>query len=101
MAHTLIALKSLMKGLDKLLLNEDKLRQDLQQNYAVVAEAIQTILRREQVEGAYELLKGLTRTNKHIDKEAIDEFIKGLPVSKEIKMELMAITPENYTGYNY
>ena len=100
-AHTLIALKSLMKGLDKLLLNEDKLRQDLQQNYAVVAEAIQTILRREQVEGAYELLKGLTRTNKHIDKEAIDEFIKGLPVSKEIKMELMAITPENYTGYNY
>ena len=90
-----------MKGLDKLLLNEDKIRQDLQQNYAVVAEAIQTILRREQVEGAYELLKGLTRTNKHIDKAAIDEFIKGLPVSKEIKMELMAITPENYTGYNY
>ena len=100
-AHTLIAIKSLMKGLDKLLLNEDKIRQDLQQNYAVVAEAIQTILRREQVEGAYELLKGLTRTNKHIDKAAIDEFIKGLPVSKEIKMELMAITPENYTGYNY
>ena len=100
-AHTLIALKSLMKGLDKLLLNEDKIRQDLQQNYAVVAEAIQTILRREEIEGAYELLKGLTRTNKHIDKEAIDEFIKGLPVSKEIKMELMAITPENYTGFNY
>ena len=100
-AHTLIALKSLMKGLDKLLLNEDKIRQDLQQNYAVVAEAIQTVLRREQIEGAYELLKGLTRTNKHIDKETIDEFIKGLPVSKEIKMELMAITPENYTGFNY
>ena len=100
-AHTLIAVKSLLKGLDKLLLNEDKIRQDLQQNYAVVAEAIQTILRREEIEGAYELLKGLTRTNKHIDKEAIDEFIKGLPVSKEIKMELMAITPENYTGYNY
>ena len=100
-AHTLIAVKSLLKGLDKLLLNEDKIRQDLQQNYAVVAEAIQTILRREQIEGAYELLKGLTRTNKHIDKAAIDEFIKGLPVSKEIKMELAAITPENYTGYNY
>ena len=100
-AHTLIALKSLMKGLDKLLLNEDKIRQDLQQNYAVVAEAIQTVLRREEIEGAYELLKGLTRTNKHIDKETIDEFIKGLPVSKEIKMELMAITPENYTGFNY
>ena len=101
LAHTLIAIKSLMKGLDKLLLNEDKIHQDLQQNYAVVAEAIQTILRREQIEGAYELLKGLTRTNKHIDKAAIDEFIKGLPVSKEIKMELAAITPENYTGYNY
>ena len=100
-AHTLIAVKSLLKGLDKLLLNEDKIRQDLQQNYAVVAEAIQTILRREEIEGAYELLKGLTRTNKHIDKAAIDEFIKDLPVSKEIKMELMAITPENYTGYNY
>ena len=100
-AHTLIAIKSLLKGLDKLLLNEDKIRQDLQQNYAVVAEAIQTILRREEIEGAYELLKGLTRTNKHIDKETIDEFIKGLPVSKEIKMELMAITPENYTGFNF
>ncbi len=100
-AHTLIALKSLMKGLDKLLLNEDKIRQDLQQNYAVVAEAIQTILRREQVEGAYELLKGLTRTNKHIDKEAIDAFIGTLPVSNKIKEELFAITPENYTGYNY
>ena len=100
-AHTLIAVKSLLKGLDKLLLNEDKIRQDLQQNYAVVAEAIQTILRREQIEGAYELLKGLTRTNKHIDKETIDEFIQGLPVSKEVKMELMAITPENYTGFNY
>ena len=100
-AHTLIAVKSLLKGLDKLLLNEDKIRQDLQQNYAVVAEAIQTILRREEIEGAYELLKGLTRTNKHIDKATIDEFIKGLPVSKEIKMELMAITPENYTGFNY
>ena len=100
-AHTLIALKSLMKGLDKLLLNKDKIRQDLQQNYAVVAEAIQTILRREQVEGAYELLKGLTRTNKHIDKDAIDAFIQTLPVSNKIKEELFAITPENYTGYNY
>ena len=100
-AHTLIALKSLMKGLDKLLLNEDKIRQDLQQNYAVVAEAIQTILRREQIEGAYELLKGLTRTNKHIDKKTIDEFIKTLPVSEKIKAELAAITPENYTGFNF
>lgn len=99
LAHTLIALKSLMKGLDKLLLNEDKIRYDLQQNYAVVAEAIQTVLRREQIEGAYELLKGLTRTNKHIDKESIDNFINELPVSESIKEELRAITPENYTGF--
>ena len=98
-AHTLIALKSLMKGLDKLLLNEDKIRYDLQQNYAVVAEALQTILRREQVEGAYELLKGLTRTNKHIDAETISQFIDQLPVSDAIKEEMHAITPENYTGY--
>lgn len=100
-AHTLIAIKSLMKGLDKLLLNEDKIRYDLQQNYAVVAEAIQTVLRREQIAGAYELLKGLTRTNKHIGKEAIDAFIDQLPVADTIKEELHAITPENYTGYNY
>ena len=99
LAHTLIALKSLMKGLDKLLLNEDKIRNDLQQNYAVVAEAIQTVLRREQIEGAYELLKGLTRTNKHIDKESIDNFINELPVSESIKEELRTITPENYTGF--
>ena len=99
LAHTMIALKSLMKGLDKLLLNEDKIRYDLQQNYAVVAEAIQTVLRREQIEGAYELLKGLTRTNKHIDKESIDNFINELPVSESIKEELRNITPENYTGF--
>ncbi|MBQ0128199.1 MAG: adenylosuccinate lyase [bacterium] len=101
LAHTLIAIKSLMKGLDKLLLNEDKIRYDLQQNYAVVAEAIQTVLRREQIEGAYELLKGLTRTNKHIDKESIDNFINELPVSESIKEELRAITPENYTGFTF
>ena len=99
LAHTMIALKSLMKGLDKLLLNEDKIRFDLQQNYAVVAEAIQTVLRREQIEGAYELLKGLTRTNKHIDKESINTFINELPVSESIKEELRVITPENYTGF--
>ena len=67
----------------------------------MVAEAIQTILRREQVEGAYELLKGLTRTNKHIDKETIDSFIDTLPVKESIKEELRAITPESYTGFNY
>jgi adenylosuccinate lyase len=101
LAHMIIAVKSLMKGLDKLLLNESKIHQDLQQNYAVVAEAIQTILRREQIEGAYELLKNLTRTNVHIDKKAIDDFIKDLPVSAAVKAELSAITPENYTGYNF
>ena len=99
LAHTLISIKSLMKGLDKLLLNEDKIRYDLQQNYAVVAEAIQTVLRREQVEGAYELLKGLTRTNKHIDRDSIEQFINELPVKDSIKEELRAITPENYTGF--
>ena len=101
LAHTLIATASLSKGLDKLILNETKLRADLQNNYAVVAEAIQTILRREQVEGAYELLKGLTRTNEKVTRESIDAFIDQLPVSKEVKKEMHAITPENYTGYNF
>ncbi|MBP5642634.1 MAG: adenylosuccinate lyase [Bacteroidales bacterium] len=101
LAHTLIATASLSKGLDKLILNEAKLRADLQNNYAVVAEAIQTILRREQVEGAYELLKGLTRTNEKVTRESIDAFIDQLPVSKAVKKEMHAITPENYTGFNY
>lgn len=101
LAHTLIATGSLSKGLDKLILNEAKLRADLQNNYAVVAEAIQTILRREQVEGAYELLKGLTRTNEKVTRESIDVFIDQLPVNQSVKEEMHAITPENYTGYNY
>lgn len=101
LAHTLIATSSLSKGLDKLILNETKLRADLQNNYAVVAEAIQTILRREQVEGAYELLKGLTRTNEKVTRESIDAFIDQLPVSQSVKKEMHAITPENYTGFNY
>ena len=101
LAHTLIATSSLSKGLDKLILNEAKLRADLQNNYAVVAEAIQTILRREQVEGAYELLKGLTRTNEKVTRESIDAFIDQLPVSQSVKKEMHAITPENYTGFNY
>lgn len=99
LAHMLIATKSILKGLEKLLLNEDKIYRDLQQNYAVVAEAIQTILRREQVEGAYELLKKLTRTNKPINQELIDAFIEELPVSDAVKAEMHAITPDNYTGY--
>lgn len=101
LAHTLIAVSSLSKGLDKLILNETKLRADLQDNYAVVAEAIQTILRREQVEGAYELLKGLTRTNEKVTRESIDAFIEQLPVSETVKAEMHAVTPENYTGFNF
>lgn len=101
LAYTLIATNSLSKGLDKLILNETKLRADLQNNYAVVAEAIQTILRREQVEGAYELLKGLTRTNEKVTRESINAFIDQLPVSQSVKKEMCAVTPENYTGFNY
>lgn len=101
LAHTLIATASLSKGLDKLILNETKLRADLQNNYAVVAEAIQTILRREQVEGAYELLKGLTRTNEKVTRESIDAFIDQLPVNEAVKKEMHVITPENYTGFNF
>lgn len=101
LAYTLIATASLSKGLDKLILNETKLRADLQNNYAVVAEAIQTILRREQVEGAYELLKGLTRTNEKVTRESIDAFIDQLPVNEAVKKEMHAITPENYTGFTF
>ena len=101
LAHTMIAISSLLKGLDKLILNEEKLSADLLNNYAVVAEAIQTILRREEVEGAYELLKGLTRTNEKVTRESIDKFIDELPVSDEIKAEMHVITPENYTGYSF
>lgn len=100
-AHTVIAIASLMKGLDKIILNEDKLRADLQNNYAVVAEAIQTILRREEVEGSYELLKKLTRTNRPVTRELIDKFIDELPVNDSVKAQMHAITPENYTGYDF
>ena len=96
--HTLIALQSTLKGLNKLLLNEDKIRQDLQDHWAVVAEAIQTILRREGYPSPYETLKGLTRTNAAITAETIAQFIDTLQVSEVVKAELKAITPENYTG---
>ena len=96
--HMLIALQSTLKGLDKLVLNEDKLQKDLDDNWAVVAEAIQTILRRENFENPYEALKGLTRTNSKIDQNSISAFIDQLEVSTEIKDELKAITPSNYTG---
>ena len=97
-AHSLIAYKSLIKGLNKLVLNKEKIRDDLEANWAVVAEAIQTILRREGFPKPYEKLKELTRKNKKIDKKAISEFIKKLKVSNEVKDELLKITPENYTG---
>ena len=96
--HILIALQSTLKGLNKLLLNEDKIRQDLQDHWAVVAEAIQTILRREGYPNPYEALKALTRTNTAITAEAISNFIDTLEVSEDVKAELKVITPENYTG---
>jgi len=98
MGHTLIAFEATLKGLNKLLLNEDKFAEDLEKNWAVVAEAIQTILRREGYPNPYEALKDLTRTNTVINKEAIHHFIGNLNISDEIKTELMQITPSNYIG---
>jgi adenylosuccinate lyase len=96
--HTLIGFKSTLKGLNKLLLNEPKFAEDLENNWAVVAEAIQTILRREGYPNPYEALKGLTRTNEKINKLSISNFIDTLEVSNSIKTELKAISPSNYTG---
>jgi len=96
--HTLIAFEATLKGLNKLLLNEPKFHEDLEKNWAVVAEAIQTILRREAYPNPYEALKGLTRTNEAIDKKAIHGFIATLEVSDAIKAELMQITPSNFLG---
>ncbi len=98
LGHTLIAFQSTLKGLGKLLLNESKIAQDLQNNWAVVAEAIQTILRREGYPNPYEALKGLTRTNTGITEESIAGFIETLNVTEELKLELKSISPENYTG---
>ncbi len=96
--HTLIAFQSTLKGLNKLLLNEGKFAEDLENNWAVVAEAIQTILRREAYPNAYEALKGLTRTNSVINADSIAAFIETLEVSESIKQEMRVITPSNYTG---
>jgi adenylosuccinate lyase len=98
LAHTLIGLKSLMRGLNKLILNADVIRADLQNNWAVVAEAIQTILRREGYPQPYEALKALTRIHKNIEQKTIAEFIESLDISKSVKDELLKITPESYTG---
>jgi adenylosuccinate lyase len=98
LAHTLIALKSLDKGLSKIILNKEALARDLENNWAVVAEGIQTILRREGYPKPYEALKALTRTNKPIDREAIKEFIINLDVNNKVKEELLQLSPETYTG---
>lgn len=96
--HTIIGFTSTLKGLNKLLLNKQKFEDDLENNWAVVAEAIQTILRREGYPNPYEALKGLTRTNEKINQKSIADFIDTLDVSEEIKKELKVITPANYTG---
>lgn len=97
-AHTLIALKSLQKGLSKLILNEERINRDLEDNWAVVAEGIQTILRREGYPNPYETLKQLTRTNEKINAQSISKFIDTLNVSDSVKEELRAITPHTYVG---
>ncbi|MDO9262177.1 MAG: lyase family protein, partial [Flavobacteriaceae bacterium] len=97
-AHTIIALQSTIKGLNKLVLNQDKINQDLEDNWAVVAEAIQTILRREGYPNPYETLKDLTRNHQKITQKSIHQFIDQLNVDKSIKKELKQITPFNYTG---
>ena len=96
--HSIIAIQSTLKGLRKLILNEEKLKEDLENTWAVVAEAIQTILRREAYPHPYEALKALTRTNKKMTEETIHAFIQTLNVSDSVKAELMAINPHNYTG---
>ena len=97
-AHTLIAIQSMQKGLDKLLLNEEKIAEDLENNWMVVAEAIQTVLRREGVPNPYEQLKDLTRTNTKVGQSEIHGFIDGLSIAEELKNELKKITPSNYVG---
>jgi len=98
MAHTTLAFQSLLKGLNKLLLNEAAIDADLEKNWAVVAEAVQTILRREAYPNPYEALKELTRTNEAITQSSIANFIDTLNVSDELKAQLKTITPQNFTG---
>lgn len=97
-AHAVIAIQSILKGLGKVILNPDAIAADLENNWAVVAEGIQTILRREAYPNPYETLKALTRTNKHIDHQSMADFIETLDVSESVKAELRAITPQTYTG---
>ncbi len=98
-AHTIIAIESLLKGLDKLVLNESKIAADLDANWAVVAEALQTILRRENYPNPYETLLNLTRTNEKVTKKSIHQFVDTLDVSDDLKMQLKTISPFNYLGY--
>ena len=101
-AHTIIAFKSLLKGLDKLIINKEIIQDDLQKNWSVIAEAIQTILRREGYPEPYEELKKLTRSNSMINQKTINNFIDSLKnISDSVKNELKNITPENYTGINF
>jgi adenylosuccinate lyase len=97
-AHTLIAFQATLKGLGKLLLNADRIRRDLDDHWAVLAEAIQTILRREGYPNPYEALKGLTRTNSRITEDTLASFIDGLDVNDAVRKELRALRPETYTG---
>jgi adenylosuccinate lyase len=101
LAHTIIAFKSILKGLNKLILNEEAIANDLEKNWAVVAEAIQTILRREGYPKPYEALKGLTRTNEAINQKSIATFIDSLEINSELKEELKKISPSNYTGVRF
>ena len=98
LAHSIIAFRSVAKGLDKLILNQSALEKDLEDNWAVVAEGIQTILRREGYPNPYETLKALTRTGGHISPESIREFVESLDLAESVKEELRSITPHNYTG---
>ncbi|HBN46597.1 MAG TPA: adenylosuccinate lyase [Prevotella sp.] len=98
LGHSIIAIQSTLKGLRKLILNEEKISEDLDNTWAVVAEAIQTILRREGYPHPYEALKALTRTNKKMTEQTIHDFVETLQVSDSVKQELRAITPHNYTG---
>ena len=98
MAHTIVSFQSILKGLNKLIVNQEKILGDLEHNWAVVAEGIQTILRRESYPNPYEALKALTRTNKAITHEDIAQFIDGLDVSESVKEELRRLSPQTYTG---
>ena len=98
LAHTLIGFQSTLKGMGKLVLNTEKIQEDLQNNWAVIAEAVQTILRRVGYPDPYEAFKGLTRTNEKVTQKTMSHFIETLDVSDEVKKELRKITPENYTG---